>query len=67
MELTYDPSANAAYLALGPRAEGDVAESIPVTSRAGDVGLVVDLASDGRVLGIEFLDASRQLPGCIEG
>lgn len=67
MELKYDRSVNAAYLVLGLRAEGDVAESIPVTCQAGDVDLVVDLASDGRVLGIEFLNASRQLSGCIEG
>jgi uncharacterized protein YuzE len=45
---------------------GDVAESLPVTNRSGDVELVVDVAAHGKVLGIEFLDAARQLPGRLE-
>jgi uncharacterized protein YuzE len=65
MEIKYDRSVNAAYLVLAPRTDGDVAESIPVANQAGEIGLVVDMASDGRVLGIEFLNASRQLPGCL--
>jgi uncharacterized protein YuzE len=61
--LKYDPAANAAYLTLAQRADSDVAESVPVGRRTGEVELVIDMASDGRVLGIEFLNASRQLPG----
>lgn len=62
-EFAYDPAVNAAYLAL---TRGEVAESLPVTNRSGDVLLVVDVAADGRVIGIEFLDAARQLPGWID-
>ncbi len=62
-KFTYDPAANAAYLTL---ARGEVAESRPVPNRSGDVDLVVDVAADGRVLGVEFLDAARQLPGWLD-
>lgn len=62
-KFAYDPAANAAYLALS---RGVVAESLPVTSRSGDVELVVDVAADGRIVGIEFLDAGWQLPGWVE-
>jgi uncharacterized protein YuzE len=62
-KFTYDPAANAAYLTL---TQGEVAESRPVTNTSGNVELVVDVAADGRIVGIEFLDAARQLPGWVE-
>jgi uncharacterized protein YuzE len=61
--FTYDPAANAAYLKL---TEGEFAESLPVADRSGHVALVVDVDADGQVLGIEFLDAARQVPGRLE-
>jgi uncharacterized protein YuzE len=62
LRISLDPEADAAYLALSPDRAGNIEESVPVRDRAGAIALVVDLSSDGRVLGIEFLNASRRLP-----
>lgn len=56
MELTYDPRHNVAHLRLHKRtAEVE-------TVRVGDE-LNVDIAPDGTVYGIEFLNANDQLGG----
>ena len=54
MKLTYDPTCDVAYLELQDK---------PVQVRTIEVteDLNVDIAPDGSVYGIEFLDANRQL------
>lgn len=51
-KLSYSKTSDAAYLAFGPIGAGEVAESIPLTDT-----LVLDVAEDGTVLGLEILDA----------
>jgi uncharacterized protein YuzE len=54
MKLTYDPRYNIAYIRLHEkRAE---VESLRISDE-----LVVDIAPDGTVYGIEFLNANEQL------
>ena len=64
LRTTYDSEANAAYIYLAdatPRAAGDtyVCEGLPQTVK-GEINL--DFDSDGRLLGIEILDADKVLP-----
>jgi uncharacterized protein YuzE len=54
MKLTYDRGLNVAYLRLRPAGTG--IRTIQVNPE-----LNVDLAPDGRVCGIEFLNANEQL------
>jgi len=56
MRLTYDPRYNIAYLRLRDKA-GDV-ETIRLSDQ-----LNVDIAPDGKVYGIELLNANEQLMG----
>ena len=56
MKLTYDPGHSIAYLRL----QDKTAEM--ETVRVSD-GLNVDLAPDGTVFGIEFMNANEQLAG----
>ncbi len=63
LRVTYDSEANAAYIYLVPEIEfGGVARTVPVDG--GDQPWVVnlDVDSEGRLLGIEVLDARRLLP-----
>ena len=54
--VTYDPDADAAYVTLSSAAVRDSAEVSP--------GVVFDYDGDGRVVGIELLDARTHLaPG----
>lgn len=57
-----DAAANAAYLALQPIGNGESAEQVPVETANGEVFAVLDLSSEGRLLGVEVLDAGRRLP-----
>ncbi|MDP3897582.1 MAG: DUF2283 domain-containing protein [Mesorhizobium sp.] len=54
MKLTYDPSANVAYIKLREKS-GDV-ETIKVSD-----DVLIDLSPDGSVFGIELLNANHQL------
>lgn len=54
MKLAYDPKYNLAYLHL--KDKGSEVETIRVSDE-----MNVDIAPDGTVYGIEFLDANRQL------
>jgi len=54
MKLTYDPRYNIAYIRLR-ESRADV-ESIPVSAE-----LIVDMAPNGTVYGIELLNANQQL------
>ena len=52
MDLKYDTMADAVYLKVGT---GKVAKTLEMQDR-----LMVDLDKDGRILGIEILEASHQ-------
>ncbi len=54
MKLTYDPKYNVAYIHLEDKT--DQVETIRVSEE-----LNVDMTPDGRVYGIELLNANRQL------
>lgn len=56
MKLSYDPRHNIAYIAL--REDVPEVESVQVGE-----DLTVDVAPDGTVVGIEFLNANAQLRG----
>jgi len=56
MELSYDPRHNIAYIRLLPKAAQ--VESIKLSEE-----IVVDLSPDGKVYGIELLNAKEQLLG----
>jgi uncharacterized protein YuzE len=60
MRLTYDPRYNIAYLRL--RDKGADVETIRLSEQ-----LNVDIAPDGRVYGIELLNANEQLSGEDDG
>ncbi len=56
MKITYDPRYNIAYIRF--REEGAEVESIRLSDE-----LIVDMAPDGTVYGIELLNANEQLRG----
>ena len=60
MKITYDPRYNIAYLRLEEKTEE--VETIHVSEE-----LNVDLTPDGKIYGIELLDATRQLKGLTGG
>ena len=53
MKITYDPEADALYIALREAAATD---GIDI-----EEGVSVDLDKDGHIIGIEILDASKRL------
>ena len=68
LRVTYDSEVDAAYIYFVPEIEpGGVAGTIPVD--AGDHPWVInlDVDSDGRLLGIEVLEARRLLPPSLLG
>ena len=62
MKVTYDSSANAAYIYLKERPE-----AVEVTTLELSDEVNVDIAADGTVVGIELLDASAQMKAGGEG
>jgi len=60
MKLSYDPRYNIAYIQLQTKKEG--VEAIKVSDE-----LVVDMAPDGTIYGIELLNANEQLKRDKEG
>ncbi|MBF0157073.1 MAG: DUF2283 domain-containing protein [Magnetococcales bacterium] len=54
MRLTYDPRYNVAYIRI--RDESWVVETVRISDE-----MNIDLSSDGKVCGIELLDANEQL------
>jgi uncharacterized protein YuzE len=62
MRLTHDSDADAAYLYLVEEiGRGELAKSRIADIAMENAALTVDFDADGRVLGIEVLDASRVL------
>ncbi len=60
MKLTYDPHYNIAYLRL--RKKTAKVETISISDE-----LNIDLTPDGRIYGIEFLNANEQLKAIDSG
>ena len=60
MKLTYDPRRNIAYIRL--REKGAEVEALRVSD-----DMVIDIAPDGTVFGIELLNANEQLAGADGG
>lgn len=54
MRIRYDPDSNAAYIRL---AEDPIVESEEVSP-----GIIFDFNEQGRIVGMEFLDAKKDLP-----
>lgn len=57
MKITYDKIANAAYIYFKDISPGEVAQTISLNDN-----LNIDLDSEGKTLGIEILNASKNLP-----
>jgi len=63
MKITLDREADAAYIYFKEISLGEVVKTISLND-----SINVDLDSDGRALGIEILDASKNLPaGAVKG
>ena len=56
MNLTYDPRFNVAYIRF--REKSDAVETLKISEE-----LLLDLAADGTLYGIELLNANEQLKG----
>jgi len=57
MEITIDKEANAAYIYFKKISPGEVVKTISLND-----SINIDLDAEGRTLGIEILDASKNLP-----
>ena len=56
MEITYDKEADAAYIYFKEIENGEVVQTISLNDSVN-----IDLDAEGRTLGIEILNASKQL------
>ena len=54
MKIDYDSEADALYIELSPEKPEGVVEI--------KEGVNIDVSKDGRIIGLEFLDASKKLP-----
>jgi uncharacterized protein YuzE len=54
MKFSYDPRHNIAYIRFRPKSSG--VEAVKISDE-----LIVDMASDGTIYGIELLNANEQL------
>ncbi|MEK6936174.1 MAG: DUF2283 domain-containing protein [Nanoarchaeota archaeon] len=57
MKITFDKEADAAYIYFKDIAEGEVAQTISLNEEVN-----IDLNIDGKTIGIEILEASKNLP-----
>ena len=57
MKITFDKEADAAYIYLTEIAKGEVARTVSLNE-----SVYIDLDKKGRMLGIDILSASRNLP-----
>lgn len=61
MRVEYDPEVDAAYIYISdPEARQGTVTSLPVEGAPGMI--VLDFDTDGRLFGVEVLDASKLLP-----
>jgi uncharacterized protein YuzE len=65
--VSWDRSVNAAYIGFRELRPGEAAKQLPVTDEGGAIAAVLDFGADGELLGIELLDAERQLPRELRG
>jgi uncharacterized protein YuzE len=67
MRITYDAAADAAYVSLVETiGDGEAATQIHSIMTPGDRGEVaLDFDADGRLLGVEVLNASAVLPAAV--
>lgn len=66
LRVTYDPEANAAYIYFVPKIEaGGVARTVPIDGGETPWMVNLDVDSEGRILGLEVLDARRLLPAAL--
>ncbi len=62
VEMDSDADNNVAYIRFSDASDGVGVESVPIDDQDGTTVAVVDFASSGQLIGIELLDATRQLP-----
>ena len=62
MRVTYDKASDAAYIYLVSIPDGGVAKTYPCDPVEVRGMINLDFDNDGRLLGIEVLDASSRLP-----
>jgi uncharacterized protein YuzE len=63
LTCTYDSVADAAYIHLDAPVPAAVRQVLPFAPESGM--FVLDLDAEGRILGLEILDASRHLPAAL--
>ncbi|WP_067471076.1 DUF2283 domain-containing protein [Nocardia amamiensis] len=66
--LTWDKQANAAYLAIRAEDAGQrhAALTLTVETEDGTVVAALDFGADGTLMGVELLDADRQLTAAMK-
>ncbi len=57
MKVEYDPEADAVYIYFKEIEKGEVTQTVSLNDSVN-----IDLDAEGRTLGIEILDASKNLP-----
>ena len=62
MRVTFDRSANAAYIFLREIGPGEAASQYLCEARQAKGMIVLDFDAKGRLIGIEILNATRALP-----
>ena len=62
MRVTYDSEVNAAYISLTTIGVGEARYQVPVSAEHAAGEIILDLDRDGRLIGIEVLDARQGLP-----
>lgn len=68
LRVTYDSEANAAYIYFVPEIKfGGVARTVPVDGGEHPWMVNLDVDSEGRILGLEVLDARRIMPKSLLG
>ncbi|WP_063130205.1 DUF2283 domain-containing protein [Nocardia fusca] len=67
-ELTWDRQANAAYIAMASSEPGPrrAASTLQVENKDGETVATLDFAADGTLLGVELLDAAKQLTAAMK-
>jgi hypothetical protein len=60
--VSWDRTVNAAYIGFREIQPGEAVKQLPVSYESGSTAAVLDFGADGELLGIELLDAERQLP-----
>ncbi|WP_211357145.1 DUF2283 domain-containing protein [Nocardioides rubriscoriae] len=68
LRVTYDAQADAAYIYFVPDVEfGQAVRTVPVDGGEHPWMVNIDVGADGRILGVEVLDARRLLPPALLG